>query len=442
MSPTRPEPEPVLTSIWRKSAGSRQDLASEAAVHERSVLAEPGGVRLRAVQEDVEIGGWLALVIFGSLLLTGRSSDLLPSSARLILLLAWPIVSVVFAWSRRPAAVVIYCLVGGLLLRWVGFWPGGGGSDVLLVTNEWLRTIGDGGNPYDHFYLSSIPPGSPVPYPPVQFLAHLPGYIAGGLVGVRFTEVAASLGVMLTFAALAWRGAWSTALPALALYAGLSNLIELSVDGSNDTGSGAVLLLAVLGTWWATTHDFDDRSARIAGLTSALALGMKQTTLFVVLMLAAYIWRRGGRAAFTQYAFSVVVLLGVVSAVFLAWNPIAYLLALASLGGIHANVYGWNVWALLGQIGVPVIGQADGIVLEIVVAFVAMAAALLLPLRRIGPTLVAGIVVTLLVLFVARWTTHAYFAILAPILLAIPILVTLERRQEASQAGRPVPDSV
>lgn len=405
-------------------------------MHERSVLAEPGEARLRAMLEDIDIGGWLALVIFGSLLLTGRSSDLLPSPARLILLLAWPIVAVVFAWSRRPITVATYCIAGGFLLRLVDFWLGGGGSDVLSVTNEWLQTISNGGNPYDHFYLSSIPPGSPVPYPPVQFLAHLPGYLVGGLVGVRFTEVVAALGVMMTFAVLAWRGAWSTALPALALYAGLTNLIELSVDGSNDTGSGAVLLLAVLGAWWATTRDFDDRSARVAGLTSALALGMKQTTLFVILMLAAYIWRRGGRAAFIQYAFAVVVVLGVVSAVFLVLDPIAYLLALVSVSGIHANVYGWNVWVFAGQIGLPVIGQADGIILEVVVTMVAMATALLLPLRRIGPTLVGGIVVTLLVLFVARWTTHAYFAIVAPIILAIPILVTLERRHEAWGAVR------
>ena len=400
-------------------------------MRERSVHRTPGGPGLRVSwSEDVEVGGWLALGIFGLLLLSARGQDLLPSPARMFLLLVWPIVIVAFAWTRRPLVVAAYCIAGGFLLRWADFWPGGG-SDVLPVVTEWIQTFIKGGNPYDHSYVSSRPPGSPVPYPPVQFLVHLPGYLLAGHAGVRFTQVAAALGVMSTFGVLAWRGAWSTALPALALYAGLANLVNLSVDAGNDTGTGAVLLLAVLGAWWATTHDFDDRSARLAGLTSALALGMKQTTLFVVLMVAAYVWRRGGRSAFLQYALAGAMTLAVVSAVFLLRDPFAYVRALAYVAGDHSDVYGWNLWVFAGQMGWPVIGRAEGVVFQVALTVVASAIALLIPLRRIGPALIAGITLTLIVLFVARWTTYSYFGMLAPVMLVLPILVSWERRSEA-----------
>lgn len=377
----------------------------------------------------MEVGGWLALGIFGLLLLAGRGGDLLPSPARMLLLLAWPLVAVAFVWTRRLILVVAYCVAGGFLLRWVEFWPGGG-SDVLPAVTEWIQTFTKGGNPYDHYYVSTRPPGDPVPYPPIQFLAHLPGYLLAGHAGVRFTEVAAAIGVMTAFAVLAWRGAWSTALPAVALYAGLPNLINLSVDAGNDTGTGAVLLLAVLGTWWATTHDFDDRSSRAAGLTAALALGMKQSTLFVVILLAAYVWRRGGRSAFVQFAFACATILGVVSAVFLLRDPLAYLHALASFAGVHSSIYGWNLWVFLDQMHVPLASDADGVLLQVAIAIVASALAVLVPIRRIGPAVAVGIALTLLVLFSARWTAYSYFAMVAPLVLLLPVLVSWERRAE------------
>jgi hypothetical protein len=41
----------------------------------------------------------------------------------------------------------------------------------------------------------------------------------------------------------------------------------------------------------------------------------------------------------------------------------------------------------------------------------------------------AGIAVTLAAFFAARWTTYAYFAMLAPIVLAVPMLLASDPKQ-------------
>ena len=74
-----------------------------------------------------------------------------------------------------------------------------GGLGVLL----------SGASPYGHVYEHTQPPGWPVPYPPLMFLAHLPGYLVAGKDGVFYAEAAFSLVTWRIFVGLAVRLSWT-----------------------------------------------------------------------------------------------------------------------------------------------------------------------------------------------------------------------------------------
>ncbi len=57
--------------------------------------------------------------------------------------------------------------------------------------------------------------------------------------------------------------------------------------------------------------------------------------------------------------------------------------------------------------------------------------------ERFSSAIAAGVLVTLVVLLTARWTTYAYFADIAPLVLALPVLLQLD-----STVGVPVARAV
>ena len=360
----------------------------------------------------------VALGVFLLLTISGRAQDLLPSPARMALVLAWPAALALYMVSRRASVVVAYCLAGGFLLRWVDFFPGGG-SDVLPVTNEAIATALSGGNPYAHYYLSEQPPASNFPYPPFELLLHLPGYLVGGLAGVRFTEVAAALLVIVLFAWLARTVSMGAALPAMALYAALPNLVNLSVDASNDTSTGAVLLIAVLAAAWAFRRPGNAWAMVVAGLAAAAALGTKQTTAPVVLMLAVFAWQRLGWAAALRYAGAAAIALAVLAAPFVVMDPARFVTSMTDLL-LHQDVYGWNIWVFARSMQWPVADVHTAAVIGGVATVVAALAAVVLRYGRLSSAVVAGVLLTLVLLLTARWTAYAYFAVLAPVVLVRP----------------------
>lgn len=375
--------------------------------------------------------GIAALVVFGLLLLSGRSGDLLPSQARLGLLLALPIVGLLFWWRAEPTLVVVYLVFGGLLLRLVDFPPGGaGGSDVLAAVNEGIGVMLGGGNPYDHVYQATRPAGQPLPYPPGALLIHLPGHLWSGLYGVQMTEVVLGAAAMLLLALLGWvAGSLALATPAVALYAGLGNLVNLSIDGSNDTGTGALLLAALVALAWALRRGARPMELAAAGLLAGVALLTKQSALPLALLPAAYLWSARGRAKATPYLGGLVAVISIVSLPFLAMGPVAFVGRLASFSGVHADLYGWNVWTFAHSAGWPVADVATAGTLTLLVGVIALLIALAVPYRQLAAAVLAGIAVTLAALFAARWTTYAYFAMLAPIVLAVPMLLASDREQ-------------
>lgn len=384
--------------------------------------------------DRLTVAGMLGLTIFGLLLLSGRSGDLLPSQARLGLFLALPFVGAAFWCTRRLSLVVAYLVLGGLLLRLVDFPPGGaGGSDVLAAVNEAIGVLFGGGNPYDHVYQATRPAGQPFPYPPGVMLVHLPGYLWSGLFGVQMTEVVLAGAAMLLLTALgAFAGTWHLAPPAVALYAGLPNLVNLSVDGSNDTGTGALLLAGLVALAWVLRRGAAPWALFAAGLVVGLALASKQSALPLAVLPAAYLWRTRGTRASLPYLAGALGLLGVLSLPFLIVGADAYVHQLLSFAANHVDVYGWNVWIFAQGMQWSVLDVGPAALLTVALAGVGLLVALALPYRRLGTAVLAGLVVTLLAFFAARWTTYAYFAMLAPLALAVPMLLSPERGVEVA----------
>jgi len=385
----------------------------------------------------VRLAGMLALGIFLLLLLTGRGIDLLGSTPRIFLVLAWPLVLALQWWTGRPLPTVLYIVGGGLLLRmWEFPGDGAGPSDALAAVYESIAVFLRGENPYDHVYEMTRPPGAPVPYPPAMMLIHLPGYLLDGMVGVQLTQVVAAAGTMLAFVILGARVSWLAALPALAAYAGASNLVGLAIDGSNDTAVGLALLLAALALAWAIGRGLDWPALVVAGVAAGVVLGMKQSAAPLVLVLGAYLFQRHGAAALARYAAGAGGFLLLISLPFLL-DPLAYARGLLSFIGAHDDLYGWNIWTFARGMGWPVWEEGQATMLNLAASAIALGAGVLLPYRRLTGAVLAGLIVTLIVLLTARWTTYAYFAMIAPVALLLPALAAWEARR----AGIPAADS-
>ncbi|MGH2456160.1 MAG: hypothetical protein ACRDHD_07875 [Candidatus Limnocylindria bacterium] len=389
------------------------------------------------VAEDpaVRVAGLLALAAFLLFLISGRSVDLLGSTPRMGLVLAWGAVAAAFWITRRPSIVVAYLVLGGLLLRWVELPDAGRGpSDVLAAIDEALEVWFGGGNPYDHDYLRTRPPGQPMPYPPGALLLHLPGQLLGGLPGIQATQLALA-GV--TMASLAWLGArlgWVLGLPALALYAGAPNLVLLATDGSNDTGTGALLLLAVLALAWAIDRGADPAGIAFAGMVAAFALSTKQLALPIGLALVVYLARTAGWRPAGRYLLAAGALLLLISIPFLLQGPVTYVAGLLSFLGVHDDVYGWNIWAFGQGLGIAPWEAGPAAILNVASSLGALGALVLLPLRSMAGAVLAGVVVLLVMMLTARWTTYAYFALLAPLVLALPALAAWDAGRRSAPA--------
>lgn len=371
---------------------------------------------------DVLAAGTLSLGVLIILLVSGRSLDLLGSPARMALLLGALVVAGAFWASGRPLLVVGYVALAGLVLRWVDM-PAGGvaASDVGAAINEAIGVWLGGGNPYDHVYTQTRPPGQPMPYPPGALLVHLPGHLLAGLAGVQWTQfafAAAAIG-LLGWAALA--GPMHVALPAMTLYAGAPNLALLATDGSNDTVTGTLLLAAVL----AAAAVRDRRDARmlvVGGILVGLAMSTKQLALPIALALGVVVMRRFGTDALARYAGSAAILLAALAIPFLVAGPLEFLRGLTSFLGVHDDIYGWNVWAMVQGLGVTPPDREAAAGLAVALTAVVLATLALLPLRSVAAATLAGVIATVVILFAARWTTYAYFALVLPPLLAVPIL--------------------
>ena len=394
-------------------------------------MHDPAGLLRRlpaqGSDQDLELGGLVGLGLFLLLVLSGRDLDLLPSPVRLALVLAWPFVAYAFAVSGRLWVPVGYIVVGALALR-LNELLGYGGSDVLDATFEGIGVLLGGASPYGHFYTMTRPPGQPLPYPPAALLLHLPGYLLAGKTGVFVNEAAFAGLTLALLGRLAARVSLTLGLPALAVYAALGNMIYTSADGSNDTSTGAVLLLAVVAAAWAWHRGWDPRGVTAAGLAAAMALATKQTTLFVVLLLAVAIWQMAGRRVALRYLGVGAVLLLAISVPFLWLGPVEYLHGLVAFAGVHLDVYGWNIWTLAQSLRLPVLEPESAAIVNIVLTLAALVVVLRRRISSIVQATFFGTLVTLVLFLTARWESVSYFAMIAPLILALPLLAVWTAR--------------
>ena len=370
---------------------------------------------------DLELGGLLGLGLFFALVISGRDLDLLPTPVRMALILAWPFVTYAFVVTGRASIPVSYIVIGALGLRLAEL-QGYGGSDALDAVWEGIGVLLSGASPYSHYYEHTQPPGWPVAYPPLMFVAHLPGYLIAGKDGVFYNEAAFSVLTLAILTGLASRLSWTLGLPALAVYAASGNIVFAAADGSVDTGAGAFLLLAVVAVAWAWDGGWDDRRVRIAGLAAALPLAMKQPTLMVVVLLAVAVWQMGGRRAGLRYVGSAAILLLAMSIPLLLLGPLDYLTQLASVTGFHQDVYGWNIWVFAQNFGWPVPDVTVGRLITVVATLGALLVVTRYRMSSIGLATLMGILVTMVLFLSARWTSFVYYVLLEPILFAVPLL--------------------
>lgn len=283
------------------------------------------------------------------------------------------------------------------------------GSDVLRATQEALVNLLHGLNPYSVPLTSTIPPGSPLVYPPGELVWYLPAHLLFGDL-TRMDTVAGILTIVV-IAIAGLRAGWDrVALPAM-LYATWGIGAFRAVDGSNDVSAAFMVALALAILVFA---DRDTRAGRIAFVLSAIAFGwavaFKQFAIVILPLVVRHLavagrdWRRYGLVSLATIAVFVLP--------FLVWDPGAFLSQQLATLTFHTEIWGANIPALLNERFdlTPWVGVFFAAELLLTVA--ALALLLRARLATIGIATFGGCAVILIALLLARWTTQPYYAYL------------------------------
>lgn len=308
------------------------------------------------------------------------------------------------------------------------------GSDVLRATDEAITNLLRGLNPYTVPLTSTIPPGSPLVYPPGELAWYLPVHVFVG--DLTRVDTWAGIGLTAAIAFTGLRAGWDrVALPAM-LYATWGVGAFRAIDGSNDVSASfmAVLALALL-----VFADRQTRIGRICFVLSAIALGwavaFKQFAVVLLplvlrqLAVAGRDWRRYGLISVSTIAVFVLP--------FLLWDPGAFLSQQLATLTFHQEVWGGNLLAVVQQYRdvtdlLPLFFFA-----EIAVTLVTLAVALRSRITTIGTATLTACGIILIALLLAKWTTQPYFAYLGG--LAAMGLALVDRDARAGAATAAVP---
>ena len=283
------------------------------------------------------------------------------------------------------------------------------GSDVLRATDEAIGNLLHGLNPYTVPLTSTIPPGSPLVYPPGELAWYLPAHVFLG----DISRVDTWAGILTTavIAITGLRAGWDrVALPAM-LYATWGIAAFRAIDGSNDVSAA---FMAVLGLALLVFADRETRAGRICFVLSAIALGwavaFKQFAVVLLplvvrqLAVAGRDWRRYGVISLATIAVFVLP--------FLLWEPRAFLSQQLQTLTFHQEVWGANIPALLREYH-DVTGLLPlFFVAELGLTLGALALFLRSRIATIGGATLAACGVILIALLLAKWTTQPYYAYL------------------------------
>ena len=104
-------------------------------------------------------------------------------------------------------------------------------------------------------------------------------------------------------------------------------------------------------------------------------------------------------------------------------DPGRFVLMTAGQLGAHDSVYGWNLWVFAQWMGWPILDVRSAAILVLAATGLATMVMLGFNQERLASAALAGVVVTLVALLAARWTAYSYFAVVVPVILALPVLV-------------------
>ncbi|HYK94404.1 MAG TPA: hypothetical protein VE011_00835 [Candidatus Dormibacteraeota bacterium] len=320
------------------------------------------------------------LALVTALLLALHSGE--PTAAHVLFLVV--VGAVLAAATRWPVglATIGVLLLGAIVIR-IAI-SDRTGSDVLDVTRAAIDRVLAGLNPYGYAYKASTPPGAPFPYGPLAILVYLPFHDAAWVLEL------VSAGVVLGILAFYGR------LMGLAVYAVAPIVVAISVDGSNDTTLGLMILLAFMPA---------KRWPAVAAFVLALATGFKLSALAFVPGFLAW---AGLRVALVFAAGTVI-----------AWSPVignwgiaSYLDSVDKANVIHVNRTTWSLGVLVKWLT----GARQPIMDTLKYAFGAAIAIGGLRFRRsLDGVILVGVVVYLVTLYGGNWGSYAYFGGIAPV---------------------------
>jgi hypothetical protein len=306
------------------------------------------------------------------------------------------------------------------------------GSDVLRATQEAIGNLLRGMNPYAVPLTSTIPPGSPLVYPPGELAWYLPAHLLFG----DITRVDTWAGILTTavIASVGLRAGWDrVALPAM-LYATWGIGAFRAIDGSNDVSAA---FMVVLGLALLAFADRDTRTGRVCFVLSAIALGWAVAFKQFAVVLLPIVVRHLGVAG-RDWRRYLLISLGTVAVFvlpFLLWDPRAFLGQQVATLTFHTEVWGANLPSLLQQyIDVTALLPLFFLA-EIVVTIAALALAVRARIPTIGVAALAGSGVILIALLLARWTTQPYYAYLGGVAAMGVALIDREARTEHASGG-------
>jgi hypothetical protein len=289
-------------------------------------------------------------------------------------------------WKLRwlPVVVLVGCAV---LLRLAMF--GTHASDVSDVTRQAIQYAFGGDNPYGFGYGVSRPMGAPYPYGPIDLLWYAPFAFDPTVL-----ELMVSIGITIMLAIRAANGR-----PVgLAIFALAPPLVLASVDGSNDTSAGLLILAALV----IASH-----RPKLGAALLAVAVAFKPYAIAWLPPLVAFA--------------GIPTLIAFLAASVVAWAPViwpwgigSYFKSLQLAQETHLRSAYWSLGAILDSFAPDAVARA----LETVRYFFAGLVAIYgsVKIRTMDRVIVVGTLVVLIAQFGGYFGSYVYLAAIAPIL--------------------------
>src|SRR5258706_4032631 len=289
-------------------------------------------------------------------------------------------------WRLRwlPVAVLVVCSIS---LRYSAM--DHKDSDVADVTHSAIVLAGLGLNPYGVGYSTSRPPGAPFPYAPVDLAWYAPF-----VNDPRLLELLVSIGLTLYLGVRAANGR-----PVgLAIFALAPPIVLATVDGSNDTSAGLLIMAALV---------VAARRPAAGAAILAVAVAFKQYAIAWLPPLVGW----AGMPILVAFAGASVVAW---SPVLFDWGVPSYLRSLAMAQDTHLRGSYWSLGAIVDGIAPTAISRSLETIRYVVSGGIAFWGAL--RVRSIDGVIAVGTLAFVAAQFGGYFGSYVYLGAIAPIL--------------------------